>query len=391
MRLLFFLFAAALLASSADALSIGVSPGRVDFNDVLKGGYAEKTLTVSTNSESPLVASVELGGEVSEWLSLEPNQTRFVLSVSSPYRVKVIVRPPKDARNDSYSGSVTFNTEGLGNLTTRIGGIIRTGVTSVLELRTTGREIVACSAGNIQVSDTEHSLPLLVTAVVQNTGNVRLRPSLRVSVFDQSMKSRVLQRTAVGEEVLPTSERVVSANFPNQLGVGQYWAEVVLDECGVVKTGTFDVGERGSVSDKGELSGIRNPGWVSVNETVPIRAAFRNSGSRAVSAYFRGEVRLDGRFISQLQSEELTVPSGSDVELVSYFVPATQGRYVVSGQVVYNRKVTFEQSSIFTVVQRAEAESPSFFVSVLPLVVYLAVTVSVVVLLRAVLRKRGRR
>ncbi len=374
------------LASTAQAVSIGVSPGRIDFNSVLKGGYAEKTLTVSTNSGEQLVASITTSGETSDWLYFEPNTTSFVLSSSVPYKVKVIVRPPKDAKNDTYSGKITFTTERFGNLTSRAGGFVKTGVSIGVELRITGQEQAGCSSGSIDISDAEYSEPILVQAKVINSGNVRLRPEIQVEVWDQQKTTKVLQRSVITEEILPTAEKTVTARIPNSLETGQYWAEVFVKQCASIKTKMFDIAEKGTISDKGELSGIKNPNWAFVNDTVPIEATFANNGNRPVAAVFKAGIYLEDKLILPIQSEELTVSPGQQITFRTYFSPEKPGRYVITGRVVYNKKLSYEQSSILSINPRPEY--PETKPNILPLIIYIAITATLVFMIRKIYKSK---
>ena len=50
----------------ADAVSIGVSPGNVMFDNMLKGGYAERTVKVTTNSNEDIIARLDVSGEIAD-------------------------------------------------------------------------------------------------------------------------------------------------------------------------------------------------------------------------------------------------------------------------------------------------------------------------------------
>lgn len=376
------------LAGTAQAVSIGVSPGRIDFNGVLKGGYAEKTLTISTNSGEQLVASIATSGEASDWLYFEPNATSIVLSSSEPYKVKVMARPPKDAKNDTYSGKITFTTERFGNLTSRAGGFVKTGVSAGVELRITGQEQEGCSSGSIEVSDSEYSEPILIQATVINSGNVRLRPEIQVEIQDTARARKLLQKSLITEEILPTAEKTVTVRIPNSLETGQYWAEVFVKQCAAIKATMFDIAEKGTISDKGELSGIKNPNWAFVNDTVPIEAIFANNGNRPVAAVFKGSIYLEDKLVMPLQSEELTVSPGQKITFTTYFSPEKPGRYTITGRVVYNKKLSYEQSSILSINPRPEY--PETKPNMLPLIIYIAITATLLFMIRKIYKERKR-
>ena len=84
-KLTAFIFLLVVISPIANAVSIGVSPGRAVFDNMLKSGYAERTVKISTNSNEGIIASLDVKGEVSDWLRLEPDNKTFSLSSGSPY------------------------------------------------------------------------------------------------------------------------------------------------------------------------------------------------------------------------------------------------------------------------------------------------------------------
>ena len=67
-RLVFLVVFVVLLAVNTFAVSIGVSPGRVRFENVLKNGYSERTVTISTNSDEMLTVRLKPQGSLAEWM-----------------------------------------------------------------------------------------------------------------------------------------------------------------------------------------------------------------------------------------------------------------------------------------------------------------------------------
>ena len=98
------------------AASIGISPGAIRFGEILPGGYAERVVTVTSNSEQPIFGHIDIKGDLASWIEIEPNVTRFNASASNPFELKVIMRPPADSRIDEYSGEIDFVTEGVGKI-----------------------------------------------------------------------------------------------------------------------------------------------------------------------------------------------------------------------------------------------------------------------------------
>ncbi len=76
---------------------------------------------------------------------------------------------------------------------------------------------------------------------------------------------------------------------------------------------------------------------------------YQGSAPIGVDAQFKGQVRLDGRIIRELESDIISVGAGIQQPLEMLFQPPSEGRYVISGRVLYNRKITSDRESILNV------------------------------------------
>ena len=94
-----------LFSSGVSAITIGVSPGVVNFNNVLKGGYAEHPVTISTNSPNNITVTYTILGDIKDWITIN-EKSPFIMSLSSPKEIKIIVRPPKDTQNGNYQARI---------------------------------------------------------------------------------------------------------------------------------------------------------------------------------------------------------------------------------------------------------------------------------------------
>ena len=57
---------------------VGVSPGSYGFKEVLRGGYAERSFTVTLSKDEPVKVSLEPLGEIKNWIGLEVGIAWFV-------------------------------------------------------------------------------------------------------------------------------------------------------------------------------------------------------------------------------------------------------------------------------------------------------------------------
>lgn len=390
--ILFILSVNSLFISSVYGVSLGVSPGRINFNNMLKDGYAEQYVTISTSTNEIVTAHYKLEGEVADWVSFEPDEEQFAMSFSEPYKLKVITTPPGDVAVGTYGGRLTFTTDHLGSASTGMGSIIRAEIISRIEVTITDEQIVGCRGGAVSISDVEEGFPLELRFSVENKGNVRLRPVVALEVLDQLQRNVVLSKEFVGEEVLPTTLKSYAFSIDDVLDVGQYWARVTIrsndednKDCYTNKLITFSVVERGSIADQGILEKVSSKTWAFVNEIIPIRAIFKNTGERNVDARFKGEIVKGKDIVELLESDELRVSPGESIEFTTFFQPLEPGRYVVNGRVLYNNKLTFEKGTVINVNYAPQIQG----VKIVPILLYLLILGIIVILIYRIRKERA--
>jgi hypothetical protein len=119
---------------------------------------------------------------------------------------------------------------------------------------------------------------------------------------------------------------------------------------------------------------------------------FHNTGGRKVIARFKGEIKnlKTDKIVQVLESDPLEVASGETTEFILYFTPKEAADYQVSGRVIYNNKITFnEQSKIIKVVP-GEAIQLNW---ILYLILYLIIGLVILILIgkiRKAQRKKKR-
>ncbi|MFH0978202.1 MAG: hypothetical protein V1837_02760 [Candidatus Woesearchaeota archaeon] len=380
-----------LLLETASAVNIGISPGAVAFNKMLRAGYAQRTVTISTSVTEPLTAHCELYGEIKDWLEVDSNITEFTFSAGSPHRMKVIVQPPDNAQAGNYTGSIRIVTDKLGSLGSGTGSVVKAAVSLQIKVEITGQEILSCRAGGFYIPSAEVGFPLMFSYTVANDGNVWLRPHIEIDIWDQAQEELLLSQEFNNDMVRQTEEQRFTNQISASLPVGQYWAQVRAIECGASDLLTFSVLEKGAIADEAELLDIKAKPWVSLGEIVPINAIFRNTGSRTVFATFKGKVSLDDQVIQLLQSAEIQVMPNENVNFTLYFTPKQQGKFIVTGRVQYNRKLTFEKGTVINVLPGKELPSVVEGLRIVPLIVFVILLLFIIILLSKIRKARHRR
>ncbi|MCM2325849.1 MAG: hypothetical protein NDI94_05270 [Candidatus Woesearchaeota archaeon] len=388
-KLIFILVLAVLLMQSSFASIVGISPSIARFHKVLKNGYAEIEAVASTSFEQDIVANLKPEGEISDWITFSPKEDQFVFSREEPYAFTMIVQPPIDTPAGNYTGVLKVTTGELGAVEEGAGSAVIAQVVMLIYVEVVGEEVISCRAGAISIGNTEIDDPFNVKATVWNDGNVRLRPQFQVRVFDQYQTKDLMQSNFLGSQILPTKSKELVSEVNNELPIGQYFAEIYLPQCDVSQRVTFDIVEKGKISDSGNLIGIRSVDKAYANQFVQIMPVFQNLGERKVVAFFKGEIRdlKTDRVITPLESDKITVDPGQTVEFSMYFQPKKGGEYQVSGRVNYNSKITFnEKSKVITVEGETFGFSWVFY-----LIAYLIIGLLILIMIGKIRKARHRR
>jgi len=341
------------LSVSVIAIGIGVNKAEINYENVLKNGYAEQTIVITTDSPYTLTGTYIPEGDLAKWLRFEPKNKIFNFSRDKPYTLKLIVEPSEDAKNDFYQGGLRIQTGDIkGEENAQYGIATKAAFLIKMGLGITGDEMVKCTAGNLLIDDTEEENLNNFYVTIHNEGNVRISPQVNIKIYDKYRTKDVKDVVfKVDEDILPTTTIRSFKQFLTNLPQGQYWAEVEIPMCLYKTTTTFDILNQGGIADKGELIRIDANGWVNTGDIVPINAVFKNLGTRAVSAKFKGKItREDNNKIYKVIDTDLyTVQPDEVTKIESFFNPLEYGKYIVSGVVLYNNKLTYEKSTIINV------------------------------------------
>jgi hypothetical protein len=335
--------------SLASCANIGISPATIFFKQVLRGGYAERTVVISIDSSDLVNVSIFPRGDIVNWLNF--SAYNFSVSKISPHQLKISVTPPADMPNGNYTGVLRVTTEGLGKgAEGQATGIVRASVDLAMITEVTDVESVACRASGFEVISAEKGEDIIFKMKVDNDGNIRLKPRLTIDIWDQDQISVIKKVEESGKEILPTTRGDIIIRVPtNDLEPGQYWVDVSALDCFAQQTLTFDVLEPGALKENGVLLGIIAKTWNEIGDTVPILINFKNTGEKEVSAQFRGKITSGDKIVQLLETEKLSVLPSETTNFSLYFTPNMPGKYIVSGRVFYNKKRTFESSAVMNV------------------------------------------
>lgn len=341
------------LTFTSAAVPVGISPGTVEFRNTLRGGYAERFVTVTIGSEELNEVSFEPRGDIADWLGF-PDQVN--VSQDQLGRVLITVEPPTDTPNGNYTGFLRVHTSALNEEVGGDGsatGFVRAVVDIAITVGVTDIETLSCNAGSFSVSTVEQGDDIVVNFNFLNSGNIRLKPQATIDIWDQDQIEIVKTVDLTGNDVLPTKQEVVAFRIDSDdLDLDQYWMDISVPDCFAQDTLTFDVLAPGALRSKGTLLRIEAPFAAETGDTLPISAVFQNIGEKEVSAKFEGKITRDGKIIQLLESDEQLISINEISSFPFFFTPEEEGTYIASGRVLYDRKKTFESSATMMVVKK---------------------------------------
>jgi len=337
------------IVSFISASNIGISPANIHFSGVLRGGYAERTVIITIDSETPTKVSLAPRGDIAPWLNFSSKE--FEVSKNKPYYLKITVQPPIDIPNGNYSGFLRVTTSSKANAVAgQATGVVNAALDLYIETDITDVEFSSCRAASFTVQSAEKGDNIIFNLNVYNEGNVRLSPTIKIDIWNQERTAIVKQMEFSDDTIIPTTEKELSIKMDtSDLDIGQYWAEVTSVECYASDTLTFDVLEVGALKAQGTLLSITSPPWIKVKDTTLIEALFENNGEKTVNARFQGEITLGNKIVQILESESSAVNINGVQTFKFYFTPQKEGKYIVNGVVMYDGKRTFEKSTVINV------------------------------------------
>jgi len=354
-----------LMVNAAFASSFAAGPGTIKYENLLKSGYAEAEIYANNPEDVPVDVEIFAGGQVATWMFFYPGILR--LDPHETGKVIAIIRPPGDAANGQYNGTVTLVSRPDREQTDDIqyGMNIEAAVNLWVSAEIIGEQIIDYSVSDVSISSVEAGSVTPITFFGKNNGNVRVIPMITADIYDANRSVLVLSKNIYIESIMPTAKKTETIYIPTEdFPEGQYWANIsfsVFDEIVDIRMITFDILEEGALTLLGELIQVTtSKQWANPGDIVRIDAVFKNTGQKSAKAKFRGEVYLDDDLVDTLESDEMIIRVGDTVNLTTYYTPEIYGRYAVDGIVYYSGKSTYRKGTIINVFP--DEQNSSIFV-----------------------------
>lgn len=329
---------------------VGLSPSTVYFEKMVRGGYAEKYITVSNPTDEDVSITVAVEGEISGWFDIEPKN--FNLSGIGFKIVRVIARPPSNIPNGVYRGRVLIISKPVMPPEAPQGSVIR--VASVVAadalVEVSDVQLMRYNVEKLDLPSTEECRPIIITAYVRNTGNVNVTPSFHIEI--KSLAGQLVKSYDYKAElpILPTTSKTIFIRVPYEIEhfkcipEGTYIAEITAytDDGSVMDKSSikFKIYKRGVLTVAGELIELKAPKNITLGEVAKVEALFKNTGQIPVAAKLNVEVYSGGRLVQTLSSDPVEVYMGGVNPLTVYFKPGFPGKYTLSAIANFEQKTS---------------------------------------------------
>jgi len=254
------------------AASIGLSPGAVKFEGVLRSGYAEQTITLSTSSKEPLECSITASGPAAKWFSYSVGD-HVVLNPRTHQSIVVMVQPPEDTPNGVYEGYITVVIKPNATIASGIGSQISSGVALKYSVEVSDIERKNLIIGGVSITNgattEEKGSPaamLEFSVNLRNDGNIKLTPKFHIDLLAEDKTTVLQSMEQADKQILPTTSQDRLITVPHNLTIGKYWAVFTasIDNQTIYETTLpFEVLERGALRVRGTLIKVSlNKIWV---------------------------------------------------------------------------------------------------------------------------------
>lgn len=299
---------------------IGVSPSTVIEEHALRDVAIMKTVTVQRDlSAEPVTFAVTFEGSGAAFLSGPAELVMDIGQTKADYSFDI---HPVNAPNGEYAATVIFTpTMTSEQISGGAGLAILRGVQANIRFTVTDEQLLLFTVKSASVFSTEPELPMIMSYIVENSGNVSWRPDEIRLVFEDDFSGATTWETVIDGGQLEFAEpgglTEVIFEIDHELPPSNYNLSMEFYDDGeqveVLVVGV-SVLQPGTLAQKAEfISLTTNKENYLCGETVKVIGTFRNVGSVPVIGKMVTEVYLaDGTLLDIFVTEELRVGPGDE-------------------------------------------------------------------------------
>ena len=324
---------------------LGISPSRLSIDHMLRGVEHRQTFVLSHgNHEEAKYLRVLVDDEIADWVTTDQGlEFTWPEDGEQQFPINVIVTPPRDAPNGTYSGDIRIiNTIEPDVTAEGNSAIVSLAVSIKAEFTLSDEQVLDYDVHTIRISpEVEEETPLEFTLHIENKGNVRAAPTrIEVDFYDKYNESKIASEDAEGFGSVAAFDQdgEILVELPHGLSTGQYWARVlVFQDDTLLKEAdaVFEVLPTGTLEKEGKLKGLENEANIDVGSVLKINSEFENTGEQDLVATLMVEIYRDDQLVEVLESTARSVRVGQTEQLAVFFTPQEAGTYMIEGKAEY--------------------------------------------------------
>lgn len=207
----------------------GISPPTVLNKSLLPGSSYEQIIyIVQSEPKETLSAQVKISaGEATSWISIENGNIFEVPKGIQQFPMKVLIRVPSDAEIGEYKGTIELLTSPQSGLKQSDPVKVNLGAEIGVDLEVTNNQLVDYNIQGFSIKDVSKGSPIIMAIKVQNRGNGTAGPTkIKIAFYDIFHSEKLWEGEAgIQKKAEPFSVRDINVEFPNDLEIGQYWAD----------------------------------------------------------------------------------------------------------------------------------------------------------------------
>ncbi|MFH1055783.1 MAG: CARDB domain-containing protein [Candidatus Altiarchaeota archaeon] len=322
-----------LLASNAQAITLGVSPATLEVKNTTRGGEYRTHLTAST-ADRNLLCTLSKSGDIADWIRFEDNT--FVLD--GQHDIPVYVSIPDSTPNGVYTGRIQLTTKPKSMAAGYTGMSLETSLSVKVSVEVLGTEGSWLRVLKTTVASAKEGQPIKSELTLKNNAATAAKPTVSFRALSRDKETTYSASVINSESVDPQSKKTFTTNLRSTgMAPGLYLMEmrVEMDEREYWNTmESFYIVSLDAKDDAVKVEGVLEDASVSatnmtLGETVTVYAKLTNTGDMPIDAKLRVEFIKDGKSTHIQETKNEYLEKGATKSTSLTYKPTETGEYKV--------------------------------------------------------------
>jgi len=160
--------------------------------------------------------------DASSWITVPEKDTDFILQPREVRKIRLTINKPKDASPGGHYASLVFQPLIPQEIISKESIFIFARVAALVFIQTKGEIIEDLSLKKINHNKLYQSTPITIETILKNNGNTHLRPSGKITLYDEVRKKTIANFGLVPSLILPKTEKSYPITIEDQKLLGRY-------------------------------------------------------------------------------------------------------------------------------------------------------------------------